>query len=70
MVSDARLNTITRNLAEEAAIDAIEARKAETLRKGREKEKEEGLASLKAECEAKKAEKEAQKLLESLNWPL
>ncbi len=57
MVGDARLKTIARNLAEEAAIDAMEARKAERLRKRREKE--EGLASRKAEREAKKAEKEA-----------
>ena len=59
MVGDARLKTIARNLAEEAAINALEACKAERLRKKREKA--EGIASQKAECAAKKAEKEAQK---------
>jgi hypothetical protein len=57
LVSDARLQTITRNLEEEHKIDALAAKKAESLRKKREYR--EGVERCKEEREAKKAEKQA-----------
>ena len=59
LVGDARLRTMTRNLEEEARVEAIQAKKAESLRKKREYR--EGVAKRKEEREAKKAEKLAQK---------
>ncbi len=66
LVGDARLKTIARNLEEEAKIEAIQARKAESLRKKREykegvaKRKKERLEKKAAQLEAKQAKKAAQ----------
>jgi len=58
-VGDVRLQTITRNLEEERRIDALAAKKAESLRQKREYK--EGVERRKEEREAKKAEKQARK---------
>jgi hypothetical protein len=57
LVSDARLRTITKDLEEEAKIDAIAGRKAESLCKKREYK--EGVDKRREEKLAKKAEKQA-----------
>ena len=59
LVGDARLRTMTRNLEEERRVDALQAKKAESLRKKREYR--EGVEKRREEREAKKAEKLAQK---------
>ena len=59
LVGDARLRTMTRNLEEERRVDALQAKKAESLRKKREYR--EGVEKRRKEREAKKAEKLAQK---------
>jgi hypothetical protein len=55
LVGDARLRTMTRNLEEERRVDALQAKKAESLRKKREYR--EGVEKHREEREAKKAEK-------------
>jgi hypothetical protein len=59
LVGDARLRTMTRDLDEERRVDALQARKAESLRKKRQYR--EGVEKRREEREAKKAEKQAQK---------
>ena len=59
LVGDARLRTMTQNLDEERRVDALQAKKAESLRKKREYR--EGVEKRREEREAKKAEKLAQK---------
>jgi hypothetical protein len=59
LVGDARLRTMTRDLEEERKIDALAAKKAESLRKKREYK--EGVEKRREERLAKKAEKQARK---------
>ena len=59
LVGDARLRTMTRNLEEERRVEAIQAKKAESLRKKREYR--EGVEKRGGEREAKNAQKLAQK---------
>jgi len=63
LVGDARLRTATRNLEEERRVDALAAKKAESLRKKREYR--EGVERRQEEREAKKAEKQARKQAKS-----
>ena len=65
-VGDARLRTMTQNLEEECRVEALQAKKADSLRK---KEYQEGVQKRREEMEVKKPKRQRKNTIEQRDWP-